>query len=268
MADFFEDCLRDLSSKVGKTIPAKEFSQVFCHRCRNAQCSLAGWAGDLFGKRVQTQADRLLNPVQANPKLPKYAQITGTDFEDMLDHAMQLEIADQRGDWVIPEIDVSDGRLETASRETTHAVDNAIRNLAQAQGQPEPNLPVPRNMAGAFAQQAESMLSQLESLESLEESSNEVPVLVGGDKRDRTPMPQDQPLENKEVFRPPDRANTDTHSEGLMIGGTPAPKKKPRKEPVDPWAPPKESVAKKVEAGARIRMGLNPTVEEDTTKED
>ncbi len=258
MANFFEDCLRDLSRKVKKPVPPQEFSQVFCQRCRNAECDLAGWNGDLFTKRIRSQERRLLDPAPADSRLPKYAQIVDTDFKDMFDHAMRLEIADRRGDWNIPEITVSDGRQETASRETTHAVDTAIRNLAQAQGQPEPNLPDP-TLSDAFASQAETMLNQLEESHEEEPISDLPPI---GFPRDQSRPPLPQPFEKKAPFQVPGRSNTDEQTGGLMVGGGPRPPPKKRAEPVDPWAPPKKPAALKVEPGARIRMGTHPEEEE------
>lgn len=81
-----------------------DFKSLFCVRCRNAGCVYAGWATDRFGARVATQADRLLNPVVMDPRLPKYAQIVQSEFKDLLESAMRLEVSSQRKDWEIPDV--------------------------------------------------------------------------------------------------------------------------------------------------------------------
>ena len=63
--------------------------------------------------RVVDQERRLLHPVQADPTLDKYAPIVrASDFKDMLHRAAQLEIANRRNDWEVPEIAVNDGQIE------------------------------------------------------------------------------------------------------------------------------------------------------------
>lgn len=99
MADFLEGC-NDRGMKIS------EFTEIFCNRCRNPECTRAGWAQDRFAARVSSQEERLFRPTQVDPRLPKYAQIVAKDFQDMLHKAMTLEIASRKGDWEIPQVPV------------------------------------------------------------------------------------------------------------------------------------------------------------------
>jgi hypothetical protein len=276
MPDFFRECNT-------QGLAPKDFEQTFCQRCRNPDCDLAAWGSSKFDQRVATQAERLLNPQQADPRLPKYARIVQADFQSMMREAMMLEIADQRGDWEVPEIDVVDGQVEVASTATTQAVDNAVRGLARSYEQPAPGLPDPD---GEFAAQAMAVLGELSEVDPDDVTSliEPPPDDAGDDVGDVTSFsgdalgesPNDEPptedaepaeaqvLEDAKSGRPivrpkppvpakaPRTANTPMPAGGLMVGGGPAPK------PQDPWAPPSglKATAKMVPVGAKIRMGL------------
>lgn len=97
MPDFLQSCMADL-----QTNDKEAFQQTFCQRCKNPECERAGWARDKFGERVSTQADRLLNPkIQITQAAgSRYEHLK--DFMDMAKQAIQLEIADHRGDWTVP----------------------------------------------------------------------------------------------------------------------------------------------------------------------
>jgi hypothetical protein len=245
MADFLRECN-------SQGVSPQEFEQVFCQRCRQADCDLAQWGSSLFDRRVATQADRLLKPEQADPRLPKYAQIVGADFTDMLEHAMRLEISDRRGDWEVPE---TDGVLEVASTATTSAVDNAIRNLARSEGRPEPALPDDEDIvAQAVAQLGENPSEELQKAAEAQEDdaplgSQEDPSGAKPASLQAPPMPAG----NRPPPTLPKKGNIPVPSGGLMVGGGPA-----AKPPVaaDPWAPPSSLTArsKTVPTGARIRM--------------
>ena len=97
MGDFLEECMSSVGVK-----DTAGFIAGCCDHCRNPQCGRAKWAGDKFGQRVSTQVDRLFHSEQADPKSSRYEHLQ--DFKDMFKEAMQLEIADRRGDWNIPEI--------------------------------------------------------------------------------------------------------------------------------------------------------------------
>lgn len=260
MVDFFRECN-------SQGLAPKEFQQTFCQRCRNPDCDLAAWGTGLFDRRVATQAERLLNPQQADPRLPKYARIVETEFPSMMREAMMLEIADRRGDWEVPEIAVVDGRIETASPATTQAVDNAVRNLAHSYGQPAPVMP---SLSDEFAAQALAVLGELSEVDpadvtslvvdpSVSQAQEEAAVTSSpapalGDSPKPTLASPPVPVGNRPPVTQPKARNTPMPAGGIMVG-SPAPVK-PAK-PRDPWAPPTglTATAKKVPVGAKIRMG-------------
>jgi len=255
MADFFQICHTDLQKKVGEKIPPNEMQQSFCARCRNEECSLSGWGNDLFGFRISTQAERLLNAVQADPTLSKYAQIVSADFKNMAQHAMRLEESARRNDWTVPEINVSDGQVEIDPAATA-AVDNAIRAMARSQGQEEPDLPDEEDF-----DEAEDMMAYMDELEarelSLEEAEAELErqkAALEAERRLQAPprpsRPKPPPQQRQQPQRP--AKNTNVPAGGLMVGGGPPP---PPPKPHDPWAPPANPPAHKVAVGAKIRMG-------------
>jgi len=211
MKDLLQECMpehRDLNPK--------SFQELFCAFCRNRNCSLARWGWDKFSKRVTTQAERLLNPTRIDPALyPKLA-----NFKDMLETAIQIELADRKGDWVVPEISIRDGVLETATAATTSAVDAAAQVLAQSRGQ-ELSLVVP---------QQEKVISE-------------------------EPRPLPPPQKVQQGHSVPKEKNTPFPTEGLMLDGTTAPASTAQQPiVVDAWAvaPVKGQVVK---PGARIQLG-------------
>ena len=228
MDDFLEECLTDLAGPNNKDYRA--FQETFCTRCRNPQCKHAKWAADQFGARVSTQVDRFFKPLLGDVKEPKYAMLV--DFQDRLRQAMQLEIANKRGDWEVPEIPILDGRPELAGTKTTSAVDEAIRQLAGAKGNTAPSLPSP---------------------------DDEAPIETPG------------PPQAREVLRPPvpqktappavpSKGNTPVPEGGILLGG---PSRKPPAPAVDPWAVPAHRDAPVVSPGATIRFGGGSTPEGD-----
>lgn len=232
MTDYLQECMADFTAKVDKIDPnqgkitTREFMATFCGKCRNPDCVNAGWAEDRFSGRVRTQYDRFLNPLQLDPMLPKFASIVAADFKDMLHKAYQLEVADRRGDWEIPEIPIMDGK-PVLSQSSTGTVDSAIRSLAKAQGRPEP-------------------LVQVEE---------PAPKLV-------VPPPLPAPHHPKTpVTKVPAKGNT-ARPAPMMLDGSPLPTtpatkaaSPPQTEP-DPWTPKPE--IRKVNPGATIRMGGEP----------
>lgn len=131
-ADFLFDCLesiREISPQADK------FEQTICPLCKNENCVRAG-KGDRFAKRVATQPDRFFNPTLADPKSSRYAGLA--DFEDNLAQEMILAVANRRGDWVVPEIQSLDGRVNDHTPQDL--VETAVQNLPV--DEPEPvNLP-------------------------------------------------------------------------------------------------------------------------------
>ena len=104
MNDLLSGCMSDL-----QTTDSTAFMSAFCQVCRNPECKHAKWAGDRFASRVSSQADRLLRPEQADPNSSRYQGIQ--DFQDLMTQAIQLEIADKRGDWNVPSIPILRGNV-------------------------------------------------------------------------------------------------------------------------------------------------------------
>lgn len=236
MADLLNECIADIS-------PGDRdftgFQTTFCARCRNTNCVHAKWSQDKFGARVNTQMDRLFHAPQADPKNPKYAQIA--DFPSMLREAMRLELASQRKDWEIPEVPILDGHVVPARVATTQAVDAAVRTLAKAKGQEEPDLPDPLEAhQDEFAQEAARELQQGDYPETVLDAPPEPePVKVSPPPPVRVPGP------------PPSLGNTAVPVGGRMVGGPSLP---PSRSAKDPWTPPPPK-GKVVAPGATIRMG-------------
>ena len=125
MADFFDDCY---DPRMNMT--QKDFIATFCNQCRNQDCERAARGMTKWIKRMSTQEDRLLiNPRFADLDDPRYKSLQVMHFQDMLNRAYQLEISDQKGDWEIPEIHITDGKVEHSSSETNHAVEQAVKAL-------------------------------------------------------------------------------------------------------------------------------------------
>jgi hypothetical protein len=230
-------------------LPPQEFISVFCNRCRNLECVHSGWSEDAFGRRMSTQAERLLNnPNFAGVEHPKFAMLQEADFPNLLREAMRLEISARKGDWEIPEVPITDGQDETAKGTTSDAVDDAVRALAQARGGGEPDLP-DRHIAEAqeFRSETEDMISDLPPVE----VSDSKPPDVVSPEQEGTPHPGY-----------PHQINTSFPSDGVMLDGSKKPKTKvePKKEEADPWTVP-EKPKNIVGAGARIRLGLDSTIE-------
>lgn len=222
MADLLSGCMESLGER-----NEKPFMETFCSHCRNIECDHAGWAEDKFGRRIAKQPDRMFNPRQADPRLPKYANLV--NFVDNLREALRQEISDRRGDWTVPEVPLLDGSTDVSRLASTQALDQAARQLALGRGM-ELDLPDPVKAAtDAFVEETKAMLP---------EEPESDPVLV-------TPLT---------VPSSPSAApgNTPIPAEGIVIGGGPAPESK---QELDPWAAPKPDTATKVEPGARIRLG-------------
>lgn len=145
MPNLLQDCM----ASTGVRSSPQEFMEVFCKRCRNADCDNAQWATDRFSRRVSTQVDRLFNPLQVDPSLPKYAQVAQADFKDMLHEAMRLEIADRRGDWTLPDDVPSPNITAPVSKKpsTEEVVEEAVQahvTAPQKVSEPAPQHPKQR----------------------------------------------------------------------------------------------------------------------------
>lgn len=230
-------------------LPPRQFMQTFCYRCRNNECVNASWGGSIWQTRMSIQQDKLLNnPHFADPANPKYDHIRERDFPSLLEKAIQLEIADKRGDWEIPEVAVTDNKVIRAKGATTDSVDEAIKALARVQGKAEPSLP--------DRQQAEKAEFLEQTVEMMGEDLPTPPGFRPESEGDETDDPD--VVKTPEETRPPSPvssqrfSNTAVPDEGFVVGEGDTPK---RKSESDPWAVP-ESPGAVVEVGAKVRMGM------------
>ena len=240
MRDLLQDCMEDFRRKAKLTtaIPPSDFKELFCSKCNNASC-VNRQAGDPLAVRVATQFDRLMNPVQSDPNLPKYAQISQNEWEDMTQEAMKLIISSRRNDWEVP---ILDGVPEAASTQNTEVVDSAIRELAKAKGVDAPELPAPS------VEFDELPSGQVDMGEDFEEPEPEPPPKV-------VKKPPSHP-KKEATFRPANKGNAP--SQDGMIGGGPSPKPKKAQ---DPWAVP--DIGKKVSTGATVKFGSGGVIEDE-----
>jgi len=222
------DWLRECNDQ---NVPPQEFHQIFCVRCRNSDCTRAGYSVSLFADRVSTQVERLLiNPQFADLTLPQYAKINANDFPDAVRHALRIELANKRKDWEIPPEDLDIG-------------------AAMAE------------LAGAVPVKATPPRHEGLEITVVEEAE------IHGETRDATqvvaPQPPPEPVrpDVTETTKQPvliQRTNTAFPVGGVMIDGSKPPtRKEPPKlaVPVDPWAVP-APVENVVPVGAKIRLGL------------
>jgi len=240
-------------------VPPRQFMQTFCYRCRNHECSNASWGGSIWQSRMRIQQDKLLdNPHFAHPDNPQFDHIRERDFPSLLEKAIQLEIADKRGDWEIPEVAITDNKVIRAKGATTDAVDEAVKALAKAQGKIGPSLP--------DRQQAEKD----EFLEQTVEMMGEDLPTPPGFRPESEGAEVDDPdvVKTPEETRPPSPvrslkfSNTAIPDEGFVVGGGETPKREPES---DPWAVP-ENTGPVVDVGAKVRMGLEGMKDDNKDK--
>ena len=75
-------------------VPEKDFTEMFCNRCRNTSCVRAGWATSTWDRRISTQVDRLL----LNPNIISQE---GTKWEE-IPNFESLEITGEVEVWDFP----------------------------------------------------------------------------------------------------------------------------------------------------------------------
>lgn len=233
------DFLRDCNSGELK-IDNKTFTDTWCAKCRRPDCDLAVLAKiDPMAQRNATWREKFFGAVEADLSIPKFAQIARTDFPNMLQKAMKLEISARRGDWSVPEIPVLDGRVQAATRDTTAQVEAAARQLS-----------------------GKGSVLALDDVQDPEEPDGALPIYDNPeDVEPEDVEPEAPPAPAPRKAQPPQPSGRNTLDPGeVMIGGGPAPATTPRGRPVpelDPWAaPPKPSVVI-VSPGARVQFGTD-----------
>jgi hypothetical protein len=229
MSDYLTDC------NAGEfRIDPKTFRQTWCVRCSRSECSLAEFVtNDPMAIRQATWQDRFFDPAQADLAIPKFALIAKLDFPDLLQKAMKLEVSERRGDWSVPEINIADGRIVSASPDVTNQVDEAVRQLSQSGRPPEDDYDDP-------------------ALDEYDDPALDEPVAEPAAEVELLPVHSGKPL----VARPM-RINTPDPGE-VMIGGGPNPVQRAKPQPeTDPWAAPSKPKHKVVKLGATIQFGTD-----------
>lgn len=205
-----------------------EFQEMFCNRCKQPACKRAAWGRSLMDRRVVEQVQRLLHATQADPGLLKYARLV--DFKDMaVQKAQALNIANQRGDWSVPEIAITDGQVEVSSASQVDAAVRAMKNDPVESQTQVPDKPD----------------SEQQDIEPLEEQN---PSSLEPD-----PPSPSRPVQKGKKVQAPSAINTQVQ-QGVMLGGGPPPEPK-RPSAKDPWSPPPSDGAQRVKVGATIKMG-------------
>jgi len=236
MSDFLATCN---SGKI--RVSPNEFRQVWCARCSQPKCSLAEFAAtDPMAHRQATWRQEFFGKPQANLSIPKYAQIAGLDFKDLLNKAVRLEISQKRGDWSVPEIDITDGRVVQAPDETVKQIDEAVRQLNQ--NRPEDVSALEDDDAGNPGD-----LSVDEPEPPVEEPQPQQEVAAPAAPVGKVPASPPKPMTAPSTGNTPDRGE-------IMLGGAPRPVDR-LKPPENPWAPKPKPKYTIVEPGATIVLG-------------
>jgi len=261
------DWLRECNDQ---NVPPQEFHQIFCVRCRNPDCSRAGYAGSIWADRMTTQVERLLeNPHFADLSIPQYAQVNANDFPDALRQALRIEIARKRGDWELPPEDLT--------------TEQAVRELA---GLPAPQEPVTKAASLAVTVQEDpdgspegSPETHPQAVDNLPDGNTDATTGVAKAVQKAKKPKQKQTETNQSAQEnypsasykqnapqntPPTLVMTNTPFPvgGLMLDGsrptsttTPKVPDAPKPIVVDPWAVP-APVENVVSVGAKIRLGF------------
>jgi len=248
--DLFNECFDE-------RLPPAAFKQVFCARCRNPTCSLAGWATDQFGARNALQEERLYNPSVGHPDNPRYGHLKEQDFPSLFHKAVRLEVADQRGDWSLPESNVVLAPIdpETASMESQDSVEEAVRSLKQENDreaisdevvEQEVEEAIPHS-EGEFRDQEDQDHDEPSEFQDAEIIESRTPENVKTEKI--SAQPAKAPVQRQQTAN---QKNTD-FEEGLMLEGASEinVEEKTKKQRVqDSWKP-----SKVIEPGSTINMG-------------
>lgn len=226
-----------------------EFMHVWCKRCRNVDCERAEWGTSGWEERMATQAERLLhNPNFADPDDPVFEAVKQQHFADMLNRATQIEIADQKGDWEIPDLLANEATSvneqnchRVAKPDTTGEVDFAAQQLAAAKGRELPAPPEPEPPPVA------------------QEPAHFTP-------EEDEPIPE-APQEETRPQNPVLPVNTPIPAQGIMVDGSaPPPMTTEEMMPTpqtDPWGVPLAGDTV-IEVGGTVTLGPPPSEEDDS----
>jgi hypothetical protein len=127
-----------LSECNDQRIPPKDFTETFCKRCRNHDCSNAQWANSSFEERVRTQVDRLLvNPYQARPEDTRFDPLRAMHFLEIPAEVVLAKLADP---WAGPQAHLATPPTSVSSNQV---VEDAVAKLAEVTGRKPPAPPTP-----------------------------------------------------------------------------------------------------------------------------
>jgi len=142
MPDLTSGCLEDLSKQAGKKVSEMELRQTFCQACRNHTCDYAKLANLEWEQRMRTQVDRMFGPLRQTASLddPRWKHMRAIDFPSLIREAIRLEVADRRGDWMVPGEDegldmlVDHLPMDEESVEDRSIVEDAVKALRKEWG--------------------------------------------------------------------------------------------------------------------------------------
>jgi len=201
-----QECMDDSIKKAERDVPnhPQEFQAAFCLYCRNPYCEHAKWAADKFSERIATQPDRFFNPIQGDPNDPQFKTLM--DFQEMSKEALRVYMAKQN-DWDPPEIEITDGKEETPTKDITNDVDDAAKALAKSKNK-ELEIPEPTDKP------AEETFEALEVPEDVKPEEIAAAVEAAPEAPPEVKVPQAAPKR---------LGNTENPKSGIMIGGADKP---------------------------------------------
>lgn len=231
--DLFQDCYNP-----GMGASPKEFSAIFCKRCRNSDCVNSGWSESRWTDRILTQEERLLrNPVFGDPKDPSFREVSSQVFREVGEPL----VISNRDPWEPRSAHLAEPPREISGSSAVEQALSALRGVREPSpaAPPSPELPLPSFEA---APPAPAPVARVPSFET----------------RAREPEPRkSEPRPEPAHFKAsPPAMNTPFPEEGVMLDGSPPPQG-PASEGGgggDPWAP-KPNAVRKVAVGAKVKMG-------------
>lgn len=99
LEDLWDSCY---TAEYRRQIPPKQFSEDYCSRCSNVMCHRSKINNTDWRSRMEEQVDRLLlHPRFGDEHDPRFRGLHEMQFDNIIQKAMKLEIAAQRGDWEV-----------------------------------------------------------------------------------------------------------------------------------------------------------------------
>lgn len=99
LEDLWNSCY---TAEYRKKLSPKDFRDEFCARCSNVTCHRSKINNTDWRARMDEQVDRLLlHPRFGDENDPRFRGLHEMQFDNLIQKAMKLEIAAQRGDWEV-----------------------------------------------------------------------------------------------------------------------------------------------------------------------